>query len=76
MKLILLVVIALFAAQLTVVWFITAANRRFFANRTAAEYPRAIAALSREKPAAGLAIKACYAACLIEVLVIWALKYL
>ena len=70
-----LIVVALIALQMLIVWVITAANKDLF-HRPAVGYPKAVQDLSARNPFAGFVLKGCYLASIVEVALVAFVKYL
>lgn len=75
LKEIALVICVLMFIQMLVIIWITKKNADIFDSRKALKYPEAISDLAKTKPKSALAIRLCYAACVIEVLVMLLIKY-
>jgi predicted negative regulator of RcsB-dependent stress response len=75
-KIVVLIVVALVAVQMLIVWIITSKNQEFFKDKEALGYADAVSELSAAKPLAGLILKLCYAACVIEVIFVFIVKFI
>lgn len=73
-------VLALYGTALMIVQFIiiailTSKNKQFLDKYTGTSYAKALADLSKHRPKTVFAIRACYAACLLELVLILIYKY-
>lgn len=73
-KALVLAMVGLMVVQCIVIIVVTRMNKQFFGDSPANEYNQAIADLYRKKPGAALIIRACYVACLLELLLVLLLK--